>query len=341
MKGIATHLAAGALALASSLPSQAQPRTLRVADSFPSGHYLVRLMIQPWMADVTRRTNGEVTFSYFPSQQLGKAADMLTLTQTGVADIGYVAPAYVTDKMPVSEVAMLPGGFSTSCQGTRAYLEAAQRGIVAAQDYRPNRIRLLLAVALPPYQILTVRAPVRSEQDLRGVKLRSTGGAQDLTLRTIGATPMRMAAPEAYESLSRGTLDGVLFPLDSVMSYNVEKLVRYSTDGSNFGSFVVAYSISDAVWNRLPAAMQQAMTEAADAVNASACAAVDRQEAETKEKLQAAGIQFLALPDPYRGQVAEQLAQVGTQWARGLDARGRKGSEALAEFRALLRQPSR
>ncbi|WP_204279917.1 hypothetical protein, partial [Serratia marcescens] len=69
-------------------------------------------------------------------------------------------------------------------------------------DYRPNRIRLLLAVALPPYQILTVRAPVRSEQDLRGVKLRSTGGAQDLTLRTIGATPMRMAAPEAYESLS-------------------------------------------------------------------------------------------------------------------------------------------
>jgi hypothetical protein len=49
------------------------------------------------------------TGSHYPAQQLGKATDMLKLTQTGVADIGYVAPAYASDKMPVSEVAILPG----------------------------------------------------------------------------------------------------------------------------------------------------------------------------------------------------------------------------------------
>ena len=60
------------------------------------------------MAEVQKRTNNAVTFEHYPAQQLGKAADMLKLTQTGVADIGYVAPAYVSDKMPVSEVAMSP-----------------------------------------------------------------------------------------------------------------------------------------------------------------------------------------------------------------------------------------
>lgn len=48
-----------ASALALSLPvstRQAQALELKVADSFPAGHYLVRLMLKPWMDDVTKRT---------------------------------------------------------------------------------------------------------------------------------------------------------------------------------------------------------------------------------------------------------------------------------------------
>lgn len=107
----------GFLVASVALAQAAEPVKLRVADSFPKGHYLVKLILEPWMAEVTKRTNGAVTFEHYPAQQLGKAADMLKLTQTGVADIGYVAPAYVSDKMPVSEVAMLPGAFEHSCQG--------------------------------------------------------------------------------------------------------------------------------------------------------------------------------------------------------------------------------
>src|SRR5204863_8426201 len=91
-----------ASALALSLPvSTLQAQALKVADSFPAGHYLVRLMLKPWMDDVTKRTNGAVTFTYYPNQQIGKAADMLRLTQSGVVDIGYIGPSYVSDKMPL------------------------------------------------------------------------------------------------------------------------------------------------------------------------------------------------------------------------------------------------
>ena len=101
-----------------------------------------------------------------------------------------------------------------------------------------------MEVALPPYHIFTARQIVQSDKDVQGLKLRTTGGAQDLTLRSIGAVPVRMAAPEAYESLSRGTLDGLLFPLESVVSYGLDKLVKHVTDGTGFGSFVVAFSIN-------------------------------------------------------------------------------------------------
>src|SRR5436305_1258628 len=156
-----------ALLIGSSIAAQAaDPIRLRVADSFPKGHFLVKLILEPWMEDVTKRTNGAVTFEHYPAQQLGKAADMLKLTQAGVADIGYVAPAYTSDKMPVSEVAMLPGAFEHSCQGTLAYWKQARTGVIAEQDYTANNIRLLLAVSLPQYRIFTIKNPVKDTADV-------------------------------------------------------------------------------------------------------------------------------------------------------------------------------
>ena len=49
---------------------------------------------------------------------------MLKLTQTGVADIGYVAPGYTSDKMPVSEVAHAAGRLRPFLPGHPRLLEA-------------------------------------------------------------------------------------------------------------------------------------------------------------------------------------------------------------------------
>ena len=62
-----------ALFIGSTLSTQAaDPVRLRVADSFPKGHFLVKLILEPWMEDVRKRTNDAVTFEHYPAQQLGK-----------------------------------------------------------------------------------------------------------------------------------------------------------------------------------------------------------------------------------------------------------------------------
>lgn len=325
------------LLIASTVLSQAaEPVRLRVADSFPKGHYLVKLILEPWMDEVSKRTGNGVVFEHYPAQQLGKATDMLKLTQTGVADIGYVAPAYTSDKMPVSEVAMLPGAFEHSCQGTLAYWKLAKNGVIAEQDYAGNSIRLLLAVSLPQYRIFTVKQPVRDVADVNGLKLRSTGGAQDLTLRAIGSVPVRMAAPDAYESLSRGTMDGLLFPLESVVAYGADKLVKYSTDGLGFGSFIVSYSISDGAWKKLAPEIQKAMTDVAEEIIPSACQQVQKADNDTKRSLEAAGIRFETLRPEVNARFRDLMKGVARTWSEGLDARGKHGSDALKEFDAAV-----
>jgi TRAP-type C4-dicarboxylate transport system substrate-binding protein len=329
------------LMLTASVAPPAQALELRVADSFPAGHYLVRLMLKPWMDEVTRKTNGAVTFSYYPNQQLGKATDMLRLTQSGVVDIGYIGPSYVSDKMPLSEVAQLPEAFDTSCQGGLAYWKSARQGVLATQEYAPNKIRLLMEVVLPPYPVFTTKQKIETMKDMQGLKLRTTGGAQDLTLRALGAVPVRMAAPDAYESLTRGTMDGLLFAMESVVAYGMDSLIKYTTDGVSFGSFIVAYSINQSAWDRLPDDAKKAMDEASEAIVPKVCAEVDKELIDTRAHMQKSGVTFVSIPDDTRAQMKEKLKGVGQEWATTLDARGKPASAALKEFNDLLAEAAK
>lgn len=139
-------------------PVAAQEIELRAADSLPTGHYIAQSLIEPFMERVSERT-GKTEFAYFPAQQLGKAKDLLSLTQTGVTDIGYVGPSYVSDKMPLSAVGQLPEAFSTSCEGTMAYWEIAKPGGVPVQmpapEVREALSRGTIDAGLFPYPSVT------------------------------------------------------------------------------------------------------------------------------------------------------------------------------------------
>lgn len=339
---IATPVRAAHLALALTLlplaakPAMAQEVELRAADSFPTGHYIAKSLIEPFMAQVSERT-GTVTFAYFPAEQLGKAKDLLSLTQAGVSDIGYVGPSYVSDKMPLSAVGQLPEAFSTSCEGTLAYWEIARPGgALDRAEFAPNGVRLLMAMVLPPYNLLTTRREITGLDSMKGLKIRSTGGALDLTVQKIGGVPVQMPAPEVREALSRGTIDAGLFPYPSVTPYGMEDFLDWGTQGLNFGSFVATYVISQQKWDALPEDVRQAMTEIGEEMTKEGCATADAQNIEVKQQIADAGVTFVDLPPEDTAQLAEILSTVGSQWAAQLDSQGKPGTEILAAFRAAL-----
>ena len=201
---------------------------------------------------VTKATNGQVTFQHYPAEQLGKAKDMAQLTVAGVADISYIVPSYSSDKYPLTAVAELPGIFDTECQGSLAFYKISHNGgILETKEFGPNQLRPLVTIALPAYQIqLATGRDVKTAKDLEGLKIRTTGGAMDLMMRSIGGVPVRMAAPEIYESLTRGTLDGMIFSYQSSVSYDFGKILKSGTEGLNFGTAIFTYSIGETNSNR-------------------------------------------------------------------------------------------
>lgn len=330
-----------AAAVFAGLPggAAAQAVKLRLADSFPAGHWISESIVKYWMDEVTRMTDKEVTFEYYPAEQLGKAKELLSIAQSGVADIAYVAPTYVSDKMPLSAVATLPmAGFSTSCEGTKAYWKLVQEGgILAQKEFAPNSMHMLFAFVLPPYQVFTSSRKIETPRSLEGLKLRSAGGAMDLMVRKLGAVPVQMAAPDVYMALSRGTLDGLVFPTSSIFSYNLGGDVKYSTAGQNFGSFVGTYVISEKRWKALPAKVQAAMTKASEATVQRACEVADRNEAKEIDRLKKAGATMVEFSAEDQRFLTDRIADVSAEWAAALDKRGKPGTEVLKAFRDALK----
>lgn len=327
-----------AVALAATAPAAAQEMTLRVGDSFPVGHYIPENQTKPFMAEIEKRTNGKVKFQYFPAQQLGKAKDLMALTLSGVADIGYVAPSFVSDKLPLSVVAELPESFTNSCQGTKAYWKLAREGgLLDKLEFEPNGVRALFVLVLSPYQVYITKGNDASTLEaFKGKKIRTTGGAKEIAIRKLGATPVQIPTPEVREAASRGTIDGFLFPHSSIPPYDLARHASTATVGENFGSFVVTYMMSRQKWNALPADIRKVIDEVGNDIVTRGCEATDSMEASDIEKIKAVGVKMQPLPEADSKKLQELMAEVSKEWAAGLDQRGRKGSEVLKAFQDAI-----
>lgn len=331
-------LAAGLVGYALLSSSAEAQLKLRVVDALPVGHYIEQYATRFWMEESRRLANGAVEFEYFPSEQLGKAKDILSLTQTGVADVGYVATSYVSEKLPLSSVAELPGSFQSSCQGTMAYLKLATGdGILAKQEFEANGVRVLFALTLSPYQLLTVNRRVDTVQGASGLKIRIPGGgALDAVTRGMNAVPVRISSPELHEALSRGTIDGLLFPFGSVFTYDLAPLLKYATTGENFGTAVITYVMSTQKWKTLAPDIQNALMKAGRAASERACALMDGDVEKEAARLAAARVELVKIPAENRAALMALNERVAQEWAEQLDKRGKPGSQVLQAFRGAL-----
>jgi TRAP-type C4-dicarboxylate transport system substrate-binding protein len=315
----------------------AQTTKIKIADSFPVGHYLPKYFTMPMIERLKRNPDAKgYEFEYYPAEQLGKAKDLLALTQSGVVDIAYVAPGFVSDKMPLSVVPELPLPYTGSCQATLAYWNMVKPGgILDKKEFAPNGVRLLFTIVLPPYQVIT-RKPFGSLKEIEGMKIRASGSAKELLLKKLKAVPVLMPTPEVYESLSRGTIDGVLFPFNSLAPYEIDKLSKTGTIGSNFGSFVANWVISEKRFQSLPPSVQKDLTTMGEEYTKSVCKQVEQDEAGDIEKTRKAGVKLTPLSKADQDALAAAASEVWAEWAQNLDRRGKSGTEVLNAFKAGL-----
>src|SRR3954463_15184505 len=151
----------------------AQTTELKLADRLPQEHYVARYSTNYWIEEVQKATGNAVKIQRYPSERLGKSKDMMTLTRSGIADIGEFVPGYLGDPLLLSTVAELPGMVPDACAASLAYEQLAKPGgFIDRTELAPQGLRLLYVVGLPAYQLFTSKK-FDGLATMKGLKIRS------------------------------------------------------------------------------------------------------------------------------------------------------------------------
>jgi TRAP-type C4-dicarboxylate transport system substrate-binding protein len=324
-------------AVASAPAAAADAVKLKFADWLPLSHYTLEQGVNPWLKHIAEASGGTINVEYYPAQQLGKAKDMVTLAQAGVADIVHVSPAYISEKFPLSGVAELPGMFSNTCDGNKALMTMMKPGgFLDGKEFKPQKLRVLWAMTYAPYAIVTTNKPVTALADLEGLKMRTAGGAMDITAVQTGSVPIKMTGPDVLPSLQRGTLDGMFVTLLSLPPFDWQTALKYMTTNVSTASFVSVFAITERGWKKLSPDQQAMLAKVSDEAAERICAWVDKANKEIIHDLEKAGMKEVLMKDGEKVKLDEKLANTRAEWAKALDGMGKPGTETLKQFQSSL-----
>jgi TRAP-type C4-dicarboxylate transport system substrate-binding protein len=204
--------------------------------------------------------NSEVHVDMFDSGALLNADQIVPGLLRGVADVVFQTSSYVSASYPILGAYELPfvnDGFE---QNRRALAHGGQLHELLNSQLRPRGIELLGSMPTTLQWLFTVDRPVRTPEDVRGLRIRTAGHVEGQTIRALGGSPVSMSSAELYEALERGTIDGMVSYMGTIISRDLQQVVKYATE-AHFGAYSVdAYANAD-WYASLPASIQQALQE--------------------------------------------------------------------------------
>lgn len=248
-------LVAGLLAL--SAPSWAQQITLRLADQNSPNSLYEKNGIAPWAKRVEEATKGGVKIQIYPSQTLVKGPDMWRAVKSGITDIGWCFHGYWPGMTPLADVITLPFlPFTTAAQGSEVLGKLIAKYPVLQKEF--SDVQPLMYWTSSSYVLLTRKKQVKTMDDLKGMKIRVTGGPPTDQIKAMGGVPLLVPMPDVYDALDKGVIDGAALPWEAIDGFRLYEVAKYYTIVP-MAAVYFTLDMNKQMWNRLPKDVQEAI----------------------------------------------------------------------------------
>jgi len=203
--------------------AQDKVMTLSFSNFWPAPHKH-SVIAEEWAKEVEKRTNGKVKVTVFHGATLTPPGQTYDSVVNGICDIGMSALAYTRGKFPLSEVIDLPLGYRSGVAATNLVNEYYKK-------FKPREfdaVKVLFFHAHSPGLLFT-RKPVASLEDMKGMKIRSTG-LSNKVVEALGGVPVGMPMTESYDALSKGVADGITCPYEAMWGFKLGEVLHSCTE---------------------------------------------------------------------------------------------------------------
>jgi TRAP-type C4-dicarboxylate transport system substrate-binding protein len=260
---LASVLIGGLLASSSAIAQDIKPMRMKVASNYPATSLFSRVQ-QHFLDQVTKKTDGKVTFEWFYGGVLLKATDVFPGISRGVVDIGFSVPAAFNPReYPISDIT-LPFITENPGAASLAFRDWYNKNPAVQNEFQKNNVHVLLT--LPAAEnVLWSMKKVTTAADLKGMRIRTLLGPAE-ALTALGATAVTVPYTDAIDLLSRGGVDAIsTTPFEQGVMDGLPNMVNFLSPAARMGIFAtVVTGINLEKWKTLPKSLQDTFTSAAN-----------------------------------------------------------------------------
>ena len=347
---IARRLGACSAALAlfaAASASSATAQDLTIASSLPPAHLWVAAHKKPFIEALEAKSNGDISFTAFYAGELTGLGRELDALQNGVVDIvdPLVAP-YHEGAFPLSEITQLPTYETDAVMVTRAFQNLLDSDTEIAPgktfyDYEvgDKGLKAWGIGATAAYSISTTGKELKAPADFEGVPMRAGSALQTIVLDKLGSTPVTMPASQAYEALSRGTIDGIVLAVVDWKSYSMEQLLKYTIEGVSIGQWESYLAMTPQTWERFSPEQQAMIDETARQVSLDAAAQWEEGMDAVRDAALEAGATFVSVTDldpAMQEHIAKAAQDTWVEWIEKLEGEGHPAKAAAKLYAELI-----
>lgn len=211
-------ICAGGLALLASGNALAQEVTLR-AGVFVPPHTTYGVPFKQWVDIVNRKGKGQIQVKILGGPEAIPGHELANAVRSGVLDVASVPPSYYKNLMVEGDAQIL---------SNMTLAEQRKSGGFAKLNGLANQ--KLNAEYLTSYGLgvefhIYLRKVVGKPGEIKGLRMRSQPNYTAF-LKSLGADPANIPAPDVYTALERGVVDGYVWPLWGITDFNWQKFTK-------------------------------------------------------------------------------------------------------------------
>ncbi|KUO63015.1 MAG: hypothetical protein APF84_10840 [Gracilibacter sp. BRH_c7a] len=258
-------LAGGCSAPATSNPAPAEEPKEQTPVTLKLAHGLSPVDIhgkayQFYADKVAELSEGSIQIEVFPGGSLAGNPQMFKAVQTGVADIGIFPSSFVAPQMKEVTIFEIPGTFDP----TKVPEVQAKITPIMEKIHEKYGMKYLWATAEGELVLgvsKKIGAPIKSIDEIKGLKIRDYGQWIGRTLGAWGAVQTTIPPADLNAALDRGTVEGSLASWSFSYGFKVHEQAPYFT---LFGTNNMWHwaTISEASWTKLTPEQQQVLVDA-------------------------------------------------------------------------------
>ena len=313
---------------------------LTVSSWVPPTHSL-SVAQKEWCDLVEKNAGGKIKCNILP-RAVANPPGTYDAVKNGLADVSFTVHGYTPGRFVLTQMAEFPFLGDQSEPISVAFNKVAMKNPAFAQEHQG--VHVLAFFTHGPGIVFNTKRPVTRLEDLQGLKWRVGGGMVNEISKTLGMNVTLKPAPDSYELLSGGVMDGTLFPAESIESFKIDKVIKYATTfpgGLYNTSFV--FMMNPATYAKLGPAEKKAVDAASGEVAARIMGRNwDKVDRRAFGLMQANNVQVTKADAKFVADVKAKTSALEQKWVQDAKAKGLADpAKLLADFRSEIAKASK